>query len=355
MSSSRRSLRRTATKSHSSIPDSVRKGLESLIKGNESTVQKMLSARNDENLAEALEGVMRTNDLSAEMLLARFFDASVLSIYCEVVLGKSGKGGTATLAARIASEWIKPSFDPSASLQKKRKNEREDDQHAKKKASTKRDEHDDEDDDWRKHLFFWRGRLKLEKQTSGKLQFEGSWVSGLAAEGMPSQQNFEESKDTNSFHLHSTSAKLKLHDTSGSLIEALVDHQGKFNGEYLLDQGDGSGPKKNSDINHRYSFGAQVQSDKFLMVAASGTTHFGNFVSFGYVQTSRDGDSKEESAQMVLARRYVDETDARHSWWKNPNLILERWDSIRAKKGMEDKTTSPSSSDFWLLGLPRRV
>jgi hypothetical protein len=48
------------------------------------------------------------------MLLARFFDEALMSSYCETRLGKSGKGTSATLAARIAACWAKPTFQPLA-------------------------------------------------------------------------------------------------------------------------------------------------------------------------------------------------------------------------------------------------
>ena len=51
---------------------------------------------------------MQVNSLSAEMLLARFFDTSLLGSYCEKRLGKSAKGSASTLAARIVSAWGKP-------------------------------------------------------------------------------------------------------------------------------------------------------------------------------------------------------------------------------------------------------
>ena len=53
---------------------------------------------------------MGVNSLSDEMLLARFFDASLLGTYCRERLGKSDKGGAATLAARIARAWSHEDF-----------------------------------------------------------------------------------------------------------------------------------------------------------------------------------------------------------------------------------------------------
>mmetsp|Transcript_2863 Transcript_2863/g.6880 ORF Transcript_2863/g.6880 Transcript_2863/m.6880 type:complete len:243 (+) Transcript_2863:131-859(+) len=129
---SRRSSRRAAAKPKaSSIPPGVKLGFASLVEGNEELVSSMLSRkpRSDESeddrdsdsdsnnnalaLAVALTECMSTNQLSAEAFLARFFTSSVLGTYCTNVLGVSGKGNEATLAARIARQWTKPGFfDP---------------------------------------------------------------------------------------------------------------------------------------------------------------------------------------------------------------------------------------------------
>lgn len=95
-----------------SVPDNVRRGLASFVNGNEDVVRAMGVEEDGDggDLVDALLDVMRVNALSHEMLLARFFDASALSSYCEGVLGKSGKGSAATLAERIAREWSKPGF-----------------------------------------------------------------------------------------------------------------------------------------------------------------------------------------------------------------------------------------------------
>ena len=66
---------------------------------------------------------MGVSNLNAEMLLANYFSAGMLAKYAKA-LGKSDKGGAATLAERIAREWAKPSFKPPpapAGGQKKRK------------------------------------------------------------------------------------------------------------------------------------------------------------------------------------------------------------------------------------------
>ena len=63
---------------------------------------------------------MGVSNLNAEMLLASYFQAPILSEYARRI-GKSDKGGAATLAERIAREWAKPSFaPPSAGSARKR-------------------------------------------------------------------------------------------------------------------------------------------------------------------------------------------------------------------------------------------
>ena len=57
---------------------------------------------------------MGVSNLNAEMLLANYFSSGMLATYAKA-LGKSDKGGAATLAERIAREWAKPSFAPPAS------------------------------------------------------------------------------------------------------------------------------------------------------------------------------------------------------------------------------------------------
>uniref|UniRef100_A0A7S4K9F4 Uncharacterized protein n=1 Tax=Odontella aurita TaxID=265563 RepID=A0A7S4K9F4_9STRA len=122
---SRRSSRRAPKKAAAALPERVRRGLASLVQGNESVVASMLSidlsedggegeadgGKNEARLVSALSDCMSMNDLSAEALLARFFDASILSRYCVSRLGVSGKGNEATLAARIGRKWSRSDFE----------------------------------------------------------------------------------------------------------------------------------------------------------------------------------------------------------------------------------------------------
>mmetsp|Transcript_24325 Transcript_24325/g.34847 ORF Transcript_24325/g.34847 Transcript_24325/m.34847 type:complete len:338 (+) Transcript_24325:44-1057(+) len=119
---SRRSSRRTPKKAALSLSAGTSTGLSSLIDGNESTIASMLSvsiSKNDTSssatktkLMEALTDCMAMNNLSAEALLARFFNVTLLRSYCEDRLDVSSKGNEATLAARIARAWSKPNFEP---------------------------------------------------------------------------------------------------------------------------------------------------------------------------------------------------------------------------------------------------
>lgn len=112
---SRRSGRAKPQKTAASLPDSVKRGLSSLISGNEAVVAGMLDAARDSDLLAALIDVLAVNSLSPEGLLAQWFSAPMLSSYAASI-GKSPKGNEITLAARIASAWAKPSFQPPAEL-----------------------------------------------------------------------------------------------------------------------------------------------------------------------------------------------------------------------------------------------
>ena len=153
MMSSRRSSSRAPKKAAASLPAGVLTGLGSLVEGNEHLIAKMLSVSDlpestsdeaQQQLKSSLTDCMALNDLSAEALLARFFDASVLRKYCEDRLGVSGKGNEATLAARIARAWAKPDFEPLPLLDgkdgnKKSKRSSSDETSAKKSDKQQKD------------------------------------------------------------------------------------------------------------------------------------------------------------------------------------------------------------------------
>ena len=130
------SSRRQRSAPKANVSASVRAGLLSIVDGNESGIRSMLQASKKDDLVEKLIECMGVNNLNAEMLLANYFSQQMLGAYA-ARLGKSDKGGTATLAERIAREWAKPSFAPPATS-KKRKEGASDDEDEADDAAAKR-------------------------------------------------------------------------------------------------------------------------------------------------------------------------------------------------------------------------
>jgi hypothetical protein len=387
MSSRRSSSRSAASSSRASIQPSIRRGLESLVAAGEnaSYIAKMLSVNLEDTssafsrdsmhmkIANALEACMGMNNLTAEMLLARFLDVSVLSHYSVEVLEKSGKGSCATLAARIAKEWSKPDFQqPSVSMSTptvpvaKRKREGDDNggEGSKKSAPSetvgKDDDDDDNDNDWKRPLFYWKGKLVYDSEKNN-LRWDGSWVSGFAEHGLPDEQEFVKAKQTASFELINT-GKLGRDPSVGTseqngdpLASPLLGVSGRFKGSYLLDQGDGQGPSKYSDKSHHFAIASQGEGTNkgplLVAAAACGTTAFGSFVSAGYVKITVTPDftaatSTTEVGELILARRYMGDDDSRTSLVKNAKLVL---DACFNKAAPFD----PDGTSFWTDLLPR--
>jgi len=326
--STRRSSRRTAALSverKRAAKPSVRRGLESLTEGNEKYIAKMLSiditntADNTvKKIADALEDCMNMNNLSSEMLMARFFDTTVLSVYSEKVLNKSGKGSTATLAARISKEWTKDDFQSLNSSKRKRE---EDDDKSKSK-----DLEEGGDDDWRSPLFYWKGML-IHDVDKNKLKWSGSWASALAENGLPNEEEFSKTKKTNGFKLESVGelksslpSNKNVDISESALLEYLVGKSGNFKGRYSLDQRDGEGPRQFKDLSHHFAFNTSSDDGNGVLVAACGSTEFGHFVSAGYIHIKNDS-----TTELVLARRYIDEHDSRQDIVKKKDarLLLE--------------------------------
>jgi hypothetical protein len=283
---------------------------------------------------------MAMNQLSAEMLLARFFDATLLGTYCEKKLGKSAKGSAVILAARIAREWAKPITCDGNSTSK---NDSDNDDETSKRQKTSPKDKDDEagknsedgetDLDWRAPLFYWKGTLTFQKQQKSRdrLVWAGSWFA--SSEGLPSDQDFESTKD-NSFSLYYTLTKEdEDHHKSGdlSLDESwLLGRTGKFQGAYMLDNG--TGHEKCKDKKHEFA----VIEGGFL-VAARGETDFGAFVSLGRIEQRVD----DKAWVLTLARRYMDDRDARIKALPTAGDVLESLDED-VKTGM---------APFW-TGIP---
>ena len=148
---------------------------------------------------------------------------------------------------------------------------------------------------WRDTLFIWNGSLK-----DGK--WDGGWLGVDSADAQkaatPTAQEFADSpnKFTVAFELpgggmFSPTTQIQ----PGTQVSATAGDG------YLLDQGDGHARYKDGE--HRLHFFTKTDAD--FLVAARGRNEFAPFVSLGKYQ--KDG-------QLVLARRYLDEKDARVEW-----------------------------------------
>ena len=293
MSSRRRAPKRKP------VAASVRAGLEDLAAGNVAAIASMLDKElaDEAAVADALEEVMGVNSISAEQLLASYFEADMLSAYSSS-LGKSGKGSAATLAARVAAEWAKPSFKA-------------------KRAKAEAEESDDDfaaAKDWRSPLFYWRGELT---PRDDRLRWQGAWV---AREGdLPTDDEFTASE--NAFDVSST-AGFEFHTHRRLLgITRELGHATAFglvDGYYLLDNG--GGHERFTDIRQNVLAKQFTRGEGSFFVAACGTTEFGSFISLGSIDETASG-----TVQMTLARRYVDDSDPRARWTTDDVLDSSEW------------------------------
>mmetsp|Transcript_15260 Transcript_15260/g.22356 ORF Transcript_15260/g.22356 Transcript_15260/m.22356 type:complete len:227 (-) Transcript_15260:98-778(-) len=154
---------------------------------------------------------------------------------------------------------------------------------------------------WRDTIFVWKGSLK-------DAEWDGSWVGVVMADATaaatPTAQDFSSSANLFTLSLEEEEGGAKLSNLqilAGNIVTA-VDGVG-----YLLDQGDGNGHRRYKDHVHRVKF-CRYGEGAFgsdLMVAAVGSNEFGPFVSLGKFC---------EDNQLVLARRYLDQDDARCAW-----------------------------------------
>lgn len=337
---------------------------------------------------------MQMNQFTAEMLLGNFFDETVLAKYAVDVLGKSGKGKAATLSARIVKVWNTPGFpsmvkststsspcsnstDDKTSGNKRKREQCDIDvpksqggaQHQTVKSLKHADGEDD--GDWMRPLFYWKGGVSLDPDTK-VMRWEGSWSSDLASKGLPDADAYEASKKSNAFKLTSKIGDIRGDNKSktsgikptkagkfeGSPLNSLIGKGGSFKGSYLLDQGDGQGPRKFRDTTHHFTFDSCIKTsgmsankdeteegecNRFLLITASGSTKFGNFVSAGYIHAIKKIAS-ETNVELILARRYISDDDSRNSMVKQraSHLILNA-----------ELTLDKESDLFWSILLPR--
>ena len=247
-----------------------------------------------------------------------------------------------------------------------------------------------DDGDWKRPLFYWKGDLNIKSAQSTArtihLEWEGTWISDLASNGVPSAEEFDDvnTKESNSFHLTSKisggkaastststststsvlekeGSKIDDDDDTSNLLSSLRGKSGSFRGTYFLDQGDGRGPTKQKDYQHKFIFASSTTARKIdgsdaeiLFVCASGKTEFGNFVSSGYVHEKVQTETEtvdEPRLELILARRYIDDDDARCSRARARSSVCSHESILDLTMTLQLEKTAKSC--FWTVALPR--
>ena len=167
-----------------------------------------------------------------------------------------------------------------------------------------------EQGDWKETVFFWRGLLRIyyggQQQ---KLTWDGSWVPGTSAAGLPSDAAFDASVSTFALTavLPPQMSGIRLSAAGDMLSPSAMT--ARFKGSYLLDNGDGLNPY--TDFAHSFQI-FRASSDTVLVVA-KGTTEFGPFISAGRLDHA-PSDTTGNAVKLTLARRYLEERDKRVRW-----------------------------------------
>jgi len=239
---------------------------------------------------------------------------------------------------------------------------------------------------WRETLFFWRGELRYASPASdepgvvrssqkGILVWSGTWV-GSASLTLPSDETFAASPNT---------FELRAPYHGGTGLDHVPSHvpdcsvfSGAFKGQYQLDG------ETTSDKSHTFrvaciSKEADIEADPVgTVVAASGDTPFGRFVSLGTVSRRGAKDSPaakcggrggpcqlrdpagpgERAIILTLARRYVDKADPRAKWkdpretdlaalLPSPALASQPWRALPAEYSRAEEAKGKDALVEW--------
>ena len=212
-----------------------------------------------------------------------------------------------------------------------------------------------DDGDWKRPLFFWKGVLSKEDSVKDNtITFKGSWVSGLASNGVPDKSLYEKKKETNSFTLeckNSSTCDKKEEAKGENLLSSLLGVKGEWKGSYLLDQCDGMGAQSYTDTKHFFAFDTKLRSidgSDVCLIAACGETEFGLFVAGGTAKISKNSEdaTSKHFIELVLARRYIMDRDGRGKCAKSNNPV-DFLNEIVKDTLIDDKY-------FWGRILPRK-
>ena len=205
---------------------------------------------------------------------------------------------------------------------------------------------------WRDTLFFWRGELRYASPASdepgvvrssqkGILIWSGTWVGSASLE-IPSDKEFAASRNT--FELRAPFQGGPGLDHVPAHVPDCSVFSSQFTGDYQFDG------QATRDKSHKFrvaclSKAADLEKDPVgTVVAASGDTPFGRFVSLGKVTRLGAKDSPaakcggsggpcqlralagpgERAIILTLARRYVDKKDPRAAWKDPREMHLAR-------------------------------
>ena len=196
---------------------------------------------------------------------------------------------------------------------------------------------------WRDTLFIWRGRFSRRRSSDPDdhafVSWKGTWI-GVDAGGTlrPDAPEIEAFADQGlpKFVVcgrHEPALPEGFHGEYRLDQSFEGVHFNKWRLGWQLDQGDGAGLTWFEDEEHR----VRVDGDD---VFAVGRNEFGPFVSAGFasgyacqLRAEGEGTETEDAREVVLARRYLDERDAR------AKMRLDEW-AAEARRRRDDGASS---------------
>lgn len=181
---------------------------------------------------------------------------------------------------------------------------------------------------WRDTLYIWDGIIvevgwdlvkedKEEKKDEIPLEWKGTWVP---CEDCPDAKKAEapkryggqlEVESANHFQVSGTAKALpKPEETDDENPTTAVPHEASLVGGDGWDMGEGDEKKKYTDEVHDLLFAnikwmGNMRDQRDNLVFAKGENEFGPFISAGWMRPG---------CRLTLARRYLDESDARVKW-----------------------------------------
>ena len=162
---------------------------------------------------------------------------------------------------------------------------------------------------WRDTLFVWSGPLQL-VNNKAEAEWSGSWVGCEDCPDANDAQKPSPEDLANSKMQFDVKGKLQQKTSGGEIFHHLCLDDGGDG----WDLASGDDVQRHGDKRHTIVLPTIHRSDakgKRLPIAAVGENDFGSFVSAGYMEAKSKGGG---DLHMTLARRYLEEGDARSKW-----------------------------------------